>query len=670
MTQVQRVIQNARSATNILDYIFQLSQRVIQSKLFKTQLVELILAAYSQREQAVTLDREEAWNICHCYLLLNKFKETALVLAKLLNGSVDDFLMACQICSDIQEEENQNFTENLIREFTLCATETAEASLQKEQLITILSGKFAESSAFKFLNQNNRSNKDLISKLKQFWDTKNSVYHNGIVNCYAIMHAGTSDDTYLNEAANKTWISKNSHWARFLSVACLGTVHKNNPKLEEVISKHYPSPQQTDDYLGGGALYALGLGHAKKQAKLPYLLEILRTNTKEPVVHGACLGIGLLGLSSYNMDLVEELKPLLYDDSAIKGEAAAYAIGMIMAGRMDLELVQELLDTCRNNSHEKIIRGMSVSLALMAYRSEELADTLVEQLLESKDHIVRYGGAFAIGMAYVGTGNTNALRKLLSIAASDVSDDVRRAAVINIGFVMLNQPEKVPKVINLLINSYNSQVRFGAALAIGISCAGTSLKEAMTALEKLQQDPANYVRQGVAIAMSLVIQQSTKNHNPIVEEFRERLLTNIKKKTEDPIYKFGAMLGLGLLEAGGRNALVTLTSQSGVCKKGAVLGMVMFAQYWYWFPFAQMISLSLEPSFLMGINKDLKMPKSFAIKCNTKKSTFDYPPIKKIEDNSKVPPVHAGSQQNRHRALHHQESQSQAAEKSRRKGSL
>lgn len=544
--------------------------------------------------------------------------------------------MACQISSDIQEEENQNFTENLIREFSLCVTETPETSLQKEQVITILSGKFAESNAFKFLNQNNRSNKDVITKLKQFWDGKNSVYHNGMVNCYAIMHAGTSDDTYLNEAANKTWVSKNSHWARFLSAACLGTVHKNNPKIEEVISKHYPSAQQTDDYLGGGALFALGLGHAKKQAKLPFLREILRTNTKEPVTHGACLGIGLLGLSSYNLDLVEELKPLLYDDSAIKGEAAAYAIGMIMAGRMDLELVQELLDTCRNNTHEKIIRGMSVSLALMAYRSEELADTLIEQLLESKDHIVRYGGAFAIGMAYVGTGNTNALRKLLSIAASDVSDDVRRAAVINIGFVMLNQPEKVPKVINLLINSYNSQVRFGAALAIGISCAGTSLKEAMTALEKLQQDPANYVRQGVAIAMSLVIQQSTKNHNPIVEEFREKLMTNIKKKQEDPIYKFGAMLGLGMLEAGGRNALVTLTSQSGVCKKGAILGMVMFTQYWYWFPFAQMISLSLEPSFVMGINKDLKMPKSFVIKCNTKKSTFDYPPIKKIEDNSKV----------------------------------
>ena len=582
------------------------------------------------------MTKDEAWNISHCYLLLDKPKETAVILSHLINGDTDDFLMACQISTDIQDEENQNFSENLIRDFTGCATSTEAASSRKEQIVSILSGKFHETRSFKFLNQNNRSNKDIVAKVRQFWDGKNSVYHNGIHNLYAIMHAGTSDDTYLTDPNNKAWVTKNSHWARFLAAGCLGTVHKNNPKLEEVISKYYPSPQQSDDYVGGGALFALGLGHASKPERLPFLLDILRTSQKEPIVHGACLGIGLLGMSSYNLELVEELKPLLYDDSAIKGEAAAYSIGLIMAGNMDQGLVQELLDTCRNNTHEKIIRGLSVSLALMAYQSEELADLLIAELLDSKDHIVRYGGAYAIGMAYVGTGNTGALKKLLSIAASDVSDDVRRAAVVNIGFVMLNQPEKVPKIINLLINSYNSQVRFGAALAIGISCAGSNLKEALTSLERLQQDSAHYVRQGVSIAMAMVMQQATKNHNPIVEEFRDKLLENIKKKNEDPIYKFGAMLSLGLLDAGGRNCVVTLSSQSGKAKKGAILGMVMFTQYWYWFPFVQMISLSLEPTMLMGLNKDLKIPKGFTVKCNTKKSVFDYPPIKKIEDSSKV----------------------------------
>lgn len=43
-----------------------------------------------------------------------------------------------------------------------------------------------------------------------------------------------------------------------------------------------------------------------------------------------------------------------------------------------------------------------------------------------------------IGLAYVGTANNKALKKLLYYASADVSDDVRRAAVISIAFLMLN----------------------------------------------------------------------------------------------------------------------------------------------------------------------------------------------------------------------------------------
>ena len=109
-----------------------------------------------------------------------------------------------------------------------------------------------------------------------------------------------------------------------------------------------------------------------------------------------------------------------------------------MVGHIDDELLEELQRTCRENSHEKIVRAIGQSIALMCFGREELADTTIEQMLEEKDHVVRYGGVMAIGMAYSGTGNNRALKKLLSLAASDVSDDVRRAAVMSIGYVMLN----------------------------------------------------------------------------------------------------------------------------------------------------------------------------------------------------------------------------------------
>ena len=44
--------------------------------------------------------------------------------------------------------------------------------------------------------------------------------------------------------------------------------------------------------------------------------------------------------------------------------------------------------------------------------------------------------------------------------------------------------------------------RYGVALALGVACAGTELKEAVSLLETLTNDPVSYVRQGTLIASS------------------------------------------------------------------------------------------------------------------------------------------------------------------------
>ena len=43
---------------------------------------------------------------------------------------------------------------------------------------------------------------------------------------------------------------------------------------------------------------------------------------------------------------------------------------------------------------------------------------------------------FTIAMAYCGSGENRAIKRLLHIAVSDVDNDVRRSAVTSIGFVM------------------------------------------------------------------------------------------------------------------------------------------------------------------------------------------------------------------------------------------
>lgn len=84
-----------------------------------------------------------------------------------------------------------------------------------------------------------------------------------------------------------------------------------------------------------------------------------------------------------------------------------------------------------------------MGIALTVYGREEEADTLIEQMTRDQDPILRYGGMYALALAYQGTGNNKAIRQLLHFAVSDVSDDVRRTAVLALGFVLYADQEQV-----------------------------------------------------------------------------------------------------------------------------------------------------------------------------------------------------------------------------------
>ena len=82
---------------------------------------------------------------------------------------------------------------------------------------------------------------------------------------------------------------------------------------------------------------------------------------------------------------------------------------------------------------------------------EEGAETLIEQMTRDLDPIIRYGGMYAIALAYRGTSNNAAVQKLLHFAVSDVADDVRRAAVTCLGFLLLDAPAQCPRLVSLLV---------------------------------------------------------------------------------------------------------------------------------------------------------------------------------------------------------------------------
>lgn len=231
-------------------------------------------------------------------------------------------------------------------------------------------------------------------------------------------------------------------------------------------------------------------------------------------------------------------------------------------------------------------------------------------------------------MAYCATGNNKAIRRLLHVAVSDVNDDVRRAAVTALGFILLRNPDQVPRIVQLLSESYNPHVRYGATLALGISCAGTGSMDAIELLEPMTRDPVDFVRQGALISLAMILIQQTDATNSKVSTVRKLYEKIISDKHEDSMAKFGAVLSQGIIDAGGRNVTISLLSRTGHTNMPAIVGMAVFSQFWYWYPLTHFLSLAFTPTAIIGLNKNIQIPQ-FEYLSNAKPSLFAYPPATK-----------------------------------------
>jgi 26S proteasome regulatory subunit N2 len=76
------------------------------------------------------------------------------------------------------------------------------------------------------------------------------------------------------------------------------------------------------------------------------------------------------------------------------------------------------LQYAQETQHEKILRGLAVGISLTMYARLEEADALVTSLSTDKDPVLRRSGMYTIAMAYCGSGNNQAIRKLLHVAVS------------------------------------------------------------------------------------------------------------------------------------------------------------------------------------------------------------------------------------------------------------
>ncbi|KAJ2724496.1 proteasome regulatory particle base subunit [Coemansia sp. Benny D115] len=621
---LERALSDAKADTKaLLAYVQRDCVDIISSLQVQTQVRELLVKVHMQSAEP---DYEA---ICMCLSKLNDATKTAQILGRLVEDTENDdrVLTAYQIAFDLCANASQEFTGAVASLLLNGAQENTECISQLED---ILNGHETLKLHLEFLFRNNKTDLNILNRTSKLLDSRISLAHNAITFANAFMHAGTTVDNFLRD--NLEWLSRASNWSKFSATAALGVIHHGHVKHGFNLLQPYLPEGRTSvsPYSEGGAFFALGLihaGHASEKIT-SYLQDALvayQGQNAEILQHGACLGLGAAGMGSRCKEIAQSLMTVLYSDSAVSGEAAALALGLVMMGSGHEATLKDMLLYAKETEHEKIIRALSVGVGLLMFGRKQEADPIVGPLLEEEDPLLRLGAVHALTMAYCGTGDNGAIRKLLHLAVSDVKDDVRRAAVTGLGFVLLRSPEQVPRMVELLSESFNPHVRVGSALALGIACAGTGSKAAVAILEPMLKDSVDFVVEGASIALSFILIQQNDVYEPKVAQVRKRFADILETKHLEGVTKFGAAISQGIIDAGGRNVTIGLASNDGQLNAPACAGMLLFTQFWYWFPLAHFLTLSFRPTALIAINRDMAAP-NMDVVCGARKPLFAYPP--------------------------------------------
>ncbi|TPX36208.1 hypothetical protein SmJEL517_g01508 [Synchytrium microbalum] len=634
---------------DLLLYVLESSMTLVVHMIFRNEILRLLVKLYK------TLPEPDYFSMMQCLVHLDDYESAAELLKTLVKVDEKHILIAFQIAFDLENNATQYMLQKVsgaLPGATSAPSATAmdvdsapgkgpadphQATFDK--IREILTGQLAIKLNLEFLTRNNHTDLAILKATKNALESRNSVYHSAITFANAFSNCGTTSDEFLRQ--NLEWLSRASNWTKFSATAGLGVIHKGQiTHGKAILGPYLPQDGVSGSaYSEGGALFALGLIHANHGSGIiEYLTNALKNTQAEVIQHGACLGLGVASMGSDSEDIFDDLKNVLFSESAVAGEAAGIAMGLVMLGTGSDKALNDMLPYAHETQHEKIIRGLALGMALIAYGREEQADVLIEQLVSDKDPILRYGGIYAISMAYAGTGNNKAIRKLLHVAVSDVNDDVRRAAVMGLGFVLFRQASQVPKLVQLLSESYNPHVRYGATMALGIACAATGMTEALELLDPMLKDPVDFVRQGALIANAMILIQHNDSMSPRVASVRKMYEKIVSDKHEEQMAKFGATIGQGILDAGGRNVTLSLASRNGYLNRSAIVGMALFTQFWYWYPLTHFLSLAFTPTAVIALNNNLDVPK-LEVTSNAKPSMFAYPPALKPPTVEKIEKV-------------------------------
>jgi hypothetical protein len=407
----------------------------------------------------------------------------------------------------------------------------------------------------------------------------------GIIFGSAIVNINFSEEILFDEIFS---FKELSVWSKYVSGCAFSVINSKKKNFNRWFWQSIYN-DSISDHIKGGIVFGLSLG-LKNNYEIERCFykecEVILKSTlhqRYPVLqYGTCLALSKFFSGTMMSDprknrLCLFLRNKINEDN-ISAEGAALAIGILFFKSGSIFLLKLMLDQIMYISNKIRSKLLFTSIGFIFCKNRDYCDYIFNNLMIEKCPNFRQGALVIYSLGNFMNTDIHSIKALLNYLSNENDDDVKFTIITSIGFIFCSKYKFIKDILSQFINHFNPFIRLGLCFALFLSSIGLkSIGKQLKILYKLTRDQADFVRQGACFCLGLLHYHSISKKG--LSKTIKTLKTVINNIYESKITKFGAVLGLNILEAK-KNPKIKIKEKW--LRKPELL--YLFLQYWTWLP--------------------------------------------------------------------------------------